>query len=248
MRKNNTVANLPRTRFYINDPKLDTIALKIIWERDQKLWQNFVVKRYPLFNSIQRWNSRKIGRLLKQIYLKNQSELLQAQQNFITWWSAVEDRWYLFLGEIFEIKIKREVCFNAHIGISPIFPRDINDESFLILLFASRQDVLRICAHETSHFFFYRRIKEINFAVQPGKQRLWLTSEVLVPLLFRDPHSINILGKMPQDSYICKPSLIERCCGIYQERLEGKISSAELIERLLQAEIKTEELNPGFLS
>jgi hypothetical protein len=43
MKKNNTIANLPRTQFYINDPELDTIALKIIWERDQKLWQNFVV-------------------------------------------------------------------------------------------------------------------------------------------------------------------------------------------------------------
>ncbi len=206
------------------------------------------VKRYPIFDSIQGWNSRKIERLLKQIYLKSQSELLRAQQNFRTWWSAVEDQWYLLLEGLFEIKIKEEVCFNAYIGISPIFPRDIINESFLVPLSAGFRDVLRICAHETSHFFFYRWVKEINFVVRPDEKHLWLISEVLVPLLFRDPRSVDILGKMPQGSYICEPSLIERCRGIYQERLERKIGSEELIKRLLQVEIKAGELNSKFLS
>lgn len=247
MRKNNnTVTNLPRTQFYINNPRLDTIALKIIWEKDHELWQNLIVKRYPLFDSIQKWNAKKIGRLLKQIYLKNRPELLQAQQNFRIWWNAVEDRWYLFLEDLFELKLRGRVCFRAYIGVSSISPRDINDESFLVPLTVRPRDVLRICAHEISHFFFYRRTKEINFAVQPDEQHLWLISEVLVPLLFSDPRSIDILGKMPQGSYICKPSLIERCRGIYQERLEEKINSTELIKRLLQIEIKEGGLNTKF--
>ena len=245
MRKDNAIANLPRTQFYINDPKLDTIALKIVWERDQRLWKNFVEK-YPIFVSIQRWSSRKIRKLLEQIYLDNQSELLRAQRNFRDWWSTVEDRWYLFLGDIFELKMEEGVCFKAYIGISPIFPRDIKDESFLVPLCANRQEVLRICAHETSHFFFYRKIKEASFALQPDKRRLWIISELFVPLLFSDHRAISILGQIPQGSYICKQTLIERCRGIYQERLEGKISGAELIERLLQVEIKDEELNTKF--
>lgn len=249
MRKNsNALTNLPRTHFYINNPKLDTIALEIIWEKDQRLWQNFVVKRYPLFDSIQRWDSPKIGKLLKQIYLKNQSVLLHAQQDFRTWWGAIENRWYLFLEDLFEVRAMKEVYFRAYIGVSPIFPRDINNESFLVPLTAGVRDVLSICAHEISHFFFYRRIKEINFAVQPNEQHLWVVSEVLVPLLFRDPRSVNILGKMPQGSYICKKPLIERCHRVYQERLEGKIGGAELIERLLQVEIRAGELNPKLLS
>ncbi|MBP6989701.1 hypothetical protein KBB48_02925 [Candidatus Shapirobacteria bacterium] len=248
MKKNDTVANFPRTQFFINDPKLDIIALKIVWERDQKLWQNFVVKRYPVFDLIQEWNFKKIRTLLKQIYLDNQVELLQAQQNFRTWWGAVENSWCLFLEDFFELRIMKGVCFMAYIGISPIFPRDINSESFLVPLTAKSRDVLRICAHETSHFFFYRRAKEINFAVQPNEQHLWLTSEVLVPLLFSNPRSIDILGKMSQGSYVCTQSLVERCRKIYQERLEGKISSEELIRCLLQTEIKAGELNFKFFS
>lgn len=248
MRKNNAVVNLPRTQFCINDPKLDIIALKIVWEKDQKLWQSLIVKKYPIFDSIQRWNSGRIRKLLERIYLDNQLELLWAQQNFRSWWSAVEDRWYLFLGDFFELKVEKEVYFKAYIGISPIFPRDLNDESFLVPLSARPRDVLRICAHEISHFFFYRKIKEMNFAVQPDEHHLWLISEVLVPLLFSDLRSINILGQMPPDSYLCKQSLIERCRVIYQERSKEKISSAELIERLLQVEIRAGELNPKFLS
>jgi hypothetical protein len=246
MRKDDAIVNLPRTQFYINDPKLDTIALKIVWERDQRLWKNFVVEKYPIFGSIQRWDSRKIRKLLEQIYLDNQSELLRAQRNFRNWWSTVEDRWYLFLTDLFELKMRKGISFKACIGIAPIFPRDIKNESFLVPLCANHQEVLIICAHEISHFFFYRKIKEASFALQPDKRRLWVISELLVPLLFGDHQAISILGQMPQDSYICKETLIERCWRIYQERLEGKISGAELIGRLLQVEIKDEELNTKF--
>lgn len=119
---------------------------------------------------------------------------------------------------------------------------------FLVPLTAKSRDVLRIYAHETSHFFFYRRTKEISFAVRLDEKHLWLASEVLVPLLFSDPRSVDILGKMPQSSYICKPSLIERCRGIYQKRLEEEISSTELIECFLRVEIKAEGLNSKFFS
>lgn len=248
MRKDNTVVNLPRTQFYINDPKLDTIALKIVWERDQKLWKNYVVKRYLALNSIQIWNPRRTKKLLEQIYLDNQLELFRAQQNFRTWWNTVEDYWHLFLRDIFELNIREETCFNAYIGISPIFPRDIKNESFLVSLCANRQDVLRICAHETSHFFFYRKIKESSFAVQLDERCLWVISELFVPLLFSDHRAISILGQMPQGSYICKQSLIKRCRRIYQKRLEGKISTRELIEHLLKIEIKAGELNTEFFS
>lgn len=248
MRKDNSVTDLPRTQFYINDPKLDIIAFKIVWERDQRLWKNYVVKRYPVFGSIQIWNSRRIRKLLGQIYLDNRLELLQAQQNFRTWWSTVEDHWYRFLGDLFELKIGKEVCFDAYIGISPIFPRDIKDESFLVPIRANRQKVLRICAHETSHFFFCRKIKEVGFAIQPDEHRLWIISELFVPLLFSDSQTIRILGQMPQGSYICKQSLIERCREFYLRRSEGKITIQELLETLLQVEIKVEELNEKFLS
>ena len=246
MRKNNNVANLALTEFYINDPRLDTIALKIVWEKDRELWKNYVVKRYSVFGSINSWNSRRIKKLLKQIYLDNQLQLIQAQENFKVWWSAVEDRWYLFLGDVFDLKINKEMCFKAYIGISPIFPRDIKDESFLVPLWGNRQDVLRICAHETSHFFFYRKIKEVRLPGKPDKHRLWIVSELFVPLLFSDPRAISVLGQMPQESYICKQSLIKRCWEIYTKRVEGKITIKELIEHLLRVEIRSGELNTEF--
>lgn len=247
MGKSGAGENILQTRFYINNPRLDTIALKIIWERDQRLWKKYVAKEYPIFDSIRTWDSGRVRELLAQTYLDNRSRLSQARLDFRAWWNVVENRWYMFLRDFLELKIGGEVCFKAHIGISPISPRDVEDESFLVPLYINRQKVLRICAHETSHFFFYRKAREIDFAVQPDAHHLWLVSEVLVPLLFGDQRSINIIGQMPVDSYLCKRSLIERCGGIYEARLEKRINSEEFINRLLRVKIGNGELNARFL-
>ena len=246
MKDSDTEYDIPRTRFYINNPELDAVALKIVWERDQRLWKKHVVKKYPIFDSVQIWNSRRVKKLLARIYLDHQSSLSQAQLDFRIWWHAVESRWYAFLRDFFELEISGKVCFKVYIGVSPIFPRDIKNESFLVSLHVNRQKALRICAHETSHFFFYRKIREINFVVQPNTHHVWVISEILVPLLFNDQRSIDIIGQMPIDSYLCKQSLIEKCDEIYRARLEGRINSEEFIHRLLRVKIKNGELNAKF--
>lgn len=248
MSKDDLIKDTLRVRFHINEPELDIIALKIVWEMDRKLWENYVLKKFPIFNSIQAWDTKRIVMLLRQVYLDRQRELFQAQQNFVSYWSAVENRWYLFLEHIFELKIEKKAYFDAYIGIAPIFPRDLEVESFLVPLSSHPQDILKICAHETSHFFFYRKVKEINFVVQPDASHLWIVSELLVPLLFSDHRVIANLGQMPQSSYICQQSLIERCRKIYQKRLKEKINAENLIKQLLQVKIKAGELNEKFFN
>ena len=234
--------------FRIGNPTLDLVALRIIWDKDKKLWQDFA-KRFQIFTIIRDWED-KVGRtLIQEVYDSRQQDFLQAKQIFKEWWSENENRWFSFLAEVFELNgMDNNIIFSADIGIAPISPRDLSQERFLVPFYAPKTGVKRICAHETSHFFFYRKIKEINFAAQPNRRHLWLISEVFVPLLFGDPRSIGILGQMPQDSYVCEQSLIEKCRQIYREGLERKINTQKLLERLLQVEIKTEELNKKFFS
>lgn len=247
MRKNNGVLNVPRTKFHINETRLDSIALEIVWERDKELWREEVIRKYPAFGSMQIWNSEEVKEILRHIYFDRQNELLQAQQRFASWWSGIEIDWYLLLTDIFDLKNEEDICYNAHIGIAPIFPRDIEERSFLVSLYADRQDVLRISAHEISHFAFYRKLKGVNFADSFSEKHIWIISEILVPLLFGDKRAIAILGQMPQSSYMCKQSLIEKYREIYLERSERKTSAEEFIKRLFEVKIKNEELDPKYL-
>lgn len=246
MRKNNGVLNVPRTKFHINETRLDSIALEIVWERDKELWREEVVRKYPVFGSMQIWNFEEARKILEQIYVDRQNELLQAQQRFASWWSGIEIDWYPFLTDIFDLKNEEDIYYNAHIGIAPIFPRDIEEGSFLVPLYADRQDILRISAHETSHFVFYPKLKEVNFTDSPSEKHIWIISEILVPLLFGDKRAIAILGQMPQSSYMCKQSLIEKYREIYLERAEGKTSAEEFIKCLFEVKIKNEELDPKY--
>ena len=236
--------DLTHVQFCINNPKLDVIALEILRKNNRKLWGD-IQKRYFPFRSIQVWDSREIQKLLKQIYLKNQLELSRSRENFKKWWGVIENLWYLFLQDIFELNLRKTI-FTAYVGISPIFPRNLETETFLVPLHACKQELLRICAHETYHFYFYRKIKKINFTIQPDKKYLWLTSEILVPLLFSDSRAVNILGQMPQSSYVCKQSFIEKCRRIYKRRSKGEISFQELFNCLLQREIRAEKMNKKF--
>jgi len=242
----------PHINFRLDKPRLDIIALRIILEKDDKLWNNFILKQYPQLATIKKIKpyilNKTFTREVKKIYNNRQNQLVDAQYKFSKWWFPIEKRWFSFLKEIFELNnITANNVFTAYIGISPIFPRDIENETFLLPFYINRKKLLRLCAHETSHFFFYRKIKEINFAVQPDERHLWLISELLVSLLFSDPRSIGILGQMSQSSYICKQSLIERCREIYQRRLGREITIQELLEHLLQVEIKRGEVNEKFL-
>lgn len=233
--------------FRIGDSTLDLVALRIIWNKDRGLWRDFT-KRFPIFTAIRDWKDKPVRVLIRDVYNDRRQEFLRAKQFFGEWWSESKGRWFSFLTEVFELSdINNDITFSADIGIAPISPRDLSQERFLIPFYISKTGVKRICAHETSHFFFYRKIKEINFVVQPGECHLWLISEVFVPLLFGDHRSMAILGQMSQESYICKQSLIERYRQIYQEGLERKTNIQELLERLLQVEVKTEELNQEFL-
>ncbi len=235
-----------RVDFRTSDPTLDLIALRIIWKKDRRLWLDFA-KRFPIFTTLSVWEDEACQSLIRKVYDDRRQEFLQARQFFNGWWSEIEDRWFSFLLEVFESdSANNNMTFFADIGIAPISPRDLDKERFLIPFYVSKSGVKRICAHETSHFFFYRKVKEINFTVQPDERHLWLISEIFVPLLFSDHRSVSILGQMPQDSYICKQSLIERCQRIYQEELERETGVKNLLKRLLQVKIVAEELNQEF--
>lgn len=235
-----------RTRFCITNPGLDLAGLKIVWANDRSLWKGYVEELDERFQSLEAWDSKQVETILDSVYLERREEMLVAKDRFARWWGDCERSWLSLLSNVFELNQLQDDSFKAEIGIAPIFPRNIEQRSFLVPLRGSKKKIIRVCAHEISHFFFYQKFEKLEHSLQKEDKKVWVVSELLVPLLFKDSRAQSILGSMPQETYICKKSVISRAWDIYQQRVKGKYNGRELIEALLAMEIKSEELNSQF--
>ncbi len=240
----------PKIEFLINDSRLELIALEIIFKHDQELWKNFE-KDYPIFTVLKHWDIEAVAKLVGIIYDQRQLELRKKQYEFRSNWGKREEKWFDFLEKNLAVNFSG-TKFKAHIGLSPVYPRDIVSKSFLLNYKAVPKEVWRVCAHETSHFYFYEKIMEIFSGIKPSEilksRRFWLFSEILVSMLFSNKQAIKIIGKFPVASYICKESLVERCLPLAKQRFDGKLSVDEFLIKLVSTEVKEDELNLKYFN
>lgn len=230
--------------FKQNGSFLEIEALKIIWDGDQNIKHDFLIL-FPIFLNIKKWNLRKITKLLVHIYVNKENQINYRQNIYKKWWKYYEKRWFSLLENIFEIKL-RNVKFKAYLGISPICPRDLVDMSFLIPYYATKQKLIQICAHETCHFYFYNKVFQIlsvNKSTLYHSKYLWIISEMLIPIIFKDPQVIKLIGRMPTESYVCKYPL-KKIEELYNLLRKNEISSDNFIKKIVQINIKENDINP----
>jgi len=240
----------PKVIFGVNNLRLELIALEIVWKNNRSLWKTFLLQHFPVFSEVKNWNTKTIKGLAAGVYEERKDEIVKASQLFREWWSPLEQGWFLFLEDIFELKIGM-MSFKAAVGISPISPRNLEEESFLVPFYTTRQNLIRLCAHETSHFYFYRKIKKMNpflkrkIIISSGY--LWLLSEMLVPLMLDDPKVINAIGKTDTKSYVCKSSPPTQLKILYNLLTKKKIDSKDFFEKIMKIKIHTSDLNQKLI-
>jgi len=240
----------PELKFIADEPDMDIIALKIIWERDRELW-NVFAKRFPVFCQVDVWNEEKVGSILKEIYPSIRRQLNDSRSNFEIWWRELEKDVYCFFNDFFQAKsFFQKDNFYAAIGIAPISPRDIAQKRFLVQYYLNKKELLTKCIHEISHFYFYKKIEEFNIALGGlgllDDKQLWILSELIVPFLLRDKRFATLLGEVTLSSYVCKPVLLEKVKPIYEKRLLDIINIEDFFLELARMEIKKDELNAKY--
>jgi hypothetical protein len=243
----------PKLSFSFGKTELDIVALKILWFKDQSLWKE-LSQKYPAFFNVRQWDQEKVGRILESIYQEQSKELSLAREKFHLSWDKIQEDWFSFLNSFFNFESGLpDAFFRAYLGVSPISPRKISEESFLVNFEKSEREMRITCAHETSHFYFYRGLAEWLNKTRKcsdriiGSNHVWLLSEILVPLLFNDEASICLLGRTPLESYVCKPSLIKKFMAFYERKKGGKIGIEDFFNEILQFSIDKDELNLKFL-
>jgi len=83
-------------------------------------------------------------------------------------------------------------------AVCPISPRFIETNTFMVTYFYEKDTIFKICAHEMSHFLYFKKLKQIYPEEQidteyPSKD--WLLSEIITPLLINDNAIQQYIGQ-----------------------------------------------------
>jgi hypothetical protein len=94
-------------------------------------------------------------------------------------------------------------------AVCPVCPRFIESNSFLVTYFYNKDAKLRICAHEMSHFLYFKKLNLLfpneNIDTEyPSND--WLLSEIIAPLLINSDDIQKYIGQ--KDEFYA-PSEIE---------------------------------------
>lgn len=79
-------------------------------------------------------------------------------------------------------------------AICPIAPRFVDNKSFLVPYFFDKDEIIRICAHEMTHFLYFDKLKDLVDDIDTESPSTdWLISEIVAPCIVNQPELQDVL-------------------------------------------------------
>jgi len=138
----------------------------------------------------------KIESIVTSCYLSKKEEIEKDVLRYSSLWENYNDEYFSKLTLFLECDWPENVKeINASVGLIPVFPRHLDSFSFEIGTNVSDEKLLEVCAHETLHFLWFRKWKELY----PDTKReeyesphfVWKYSEMVTdPVLNNKPFSL----------------------------------------------------------
>jgi hypothetical protein len=250
-------SRIPQVRFRRGCPSWDASTFQLIHERDRPLWDSFVKRQYPSLHKLEEDCCQKIRRGIRAgvaaLYGGRRRFLRERAHEFQVVWDTVNDQWMFCLSEVLETDWNSlPDIFTAYVGFSPICPRNLADHSFAVAYFLPPQEIVRVCAHETAHFLYCRKLQHIDPRITEEEfnfpHRQWLLSEILVPVILNDPRAAQVIGESPINSYVCSKALSMRLLEAYRCRLREGLSFEGFYQLITAIELRSEDIATKFQS
>ncbi|QQG52755.1 MAG: hypothetical protein HY931_00790 [Candidatus Falkowbacteria bacterium] len=225
---------------------LGAIALEIVKDNDSELWHK-IIQDYPELAELHSPDRRQLSKALTKIRKRLRPEFDLAAKQFALWWPEISPQVTGFFEKFFCLQNTEPKTFSAAIGIGPIYPRDLVKESFLLPYFATKIDFAKISIHEISHFYFYRKMKELAEKINlPSTHDLWIISEILVPSLINSRELKSLTDGIPFSCYATNDALIKSSAQIYDHFWQQEKNADLFWPELLNLKIGAEDLNPKY--
>jgi len=189
-----------------------------------------------------------IKKYTSQFRKDNYEELQSKVKLFQKQWDKVNDDYMETLQEVIEINWPKSKKIIGYITICPICPRFLETWSFAIYYKTKISEVNLIVAHETLHFIYFKKWKEVFPKSDPktfdSPHLEWHLSEILATVILNNTPKIQKIIKIKEKGYqeyrdlsIRGYDLIEHFELMYKKHLDTKTSFGDFL-KLAYKEIK----------
>lgn len=144
----------------------DTID-NIIWTYFDDEFHELTISAFSELGNIDsRLPRKEIENRIKEIftgyYEYNQEDIDNNIKKYNELWNKYNDDYMESISEYLNISWPDNIkTIEAYVGLVCVCPRNIKDHSFVIGVNFSDENVIRICAHETLHFIWFEKWKEL---------------------------------------------------------------------------------------
>jgi hypothetical protein len=162
-------------------------VVKLDRELDQQCFIYFFEEKNPMIFEFYP-NLKKVADIkqaIKDNYGNRKNEILKTK-HYIEKQIPVLDKIATELSKIIECSWDDIDKITIIPSVCPVCPRFIDTNSFLVAYYFNPKSIIRICAHEMSHFLYFKKLKQVfpNQKIDteyPSKD--WLLSEIITPIL-----------------------------------------------------------------
>lgn len=156
-------------------------------------------------------------------------------------WEKYNDKYLTLLSDYLEVELPQIEVIQGKVGLIPVFPRYLDEFSFSVSTKLDDWFLIKICAHETLHFVWFEKWKQIHPEI-PRREYdspyiSWKYSEMVTdPVLNNKPFS-----DMFSDVFI------ERGYDSFYELKDGDDFVMDILRNIYSENISIEEkINKGF--
>lgn len=172
------------------------IILNAYFTSDNKILDihNLLNQYFPELKSIDNNLNKKekstiISSIITNYYTDNIENIDRALVKYTKQWEFYNDTYFTQLANYLNITKQTYIKeINCYIGMIPFFPRNLNNNSFIINPHLNELQLTQACAHETLHFLWFHKWEELY--PQTSKEEYesqhlpWLYSEMVTdPIL-----------------------------------------------------------------
>lgn len=105
--------------------------------------------------------SRKVEEIVTYNYKENENKIEEEIKRYDTIWSKYNDTYMKTISNYLNIDWFNMDIIDASIGLIPVFPRNLDNNSFSLSICISEDSLIETCAHETLHFIWFKKWKEL---------------------------------------------------------------------------------------
>ncbi len=196
------ISFIPKLKFrsMTLEENIDTIKWSFFEENGSINVHKYVIEYFPELASLDINSSKddiykRIEEVVTADYNKYKTKMDSEAERYNLLWNEYNDKYFYLLSSYLGVDWPSNISeITATVGLTPIFPRNIDDFSFSVGTNMDDLKLISTCAHETLHFLWFEKWKQLH----PETSReeydaphiVWKYSEMVTdPILNNKPFS-----------------------------------------------------------